>query len=287
MAHCPTPILVVSPAESRGGAFKTYDTLAAGALDVLERPSGKPLRGGWEKRYAAALKGVSRIPVVRRPAGLLERLALGPGALRGNRIEPPPIPRSAELVAIGASTGGPAAIIEIVRALPRDFRLPILVVLQVNDPFPTAFADWFDNQTGRRVKCAEHGESLESLAGRIVLAPRDRHLIVRDGRLALTTDPPRHERRPSVDVLFDSIAQERGAAAAACLLTGVGADGAAGLLAIREAGGLTIAQDARTSLIYGMPRAARLIDAAERELPLQLIGPTLAALAAKDADAHV
>jgi len=110
------------------------------------------------------------------------------------------------------------------------------------------------------------------------MAPPDQHLTVRGGRLRLGTGPERHSCRPSVDVLFESVANEIGGAATACLLTGMGRDGAAGLLAIRRAGGFTIAQDEATSVVYGMPREAVLLGAADRVLPLGEIGPALAGL---------
>ena len=121
---------------------------------------------------------------------------------------------------------------------------------------------------------------LAAAAGRVMVAPGGRHLVLRDGRLRLTGDPERHSCRPSVDVLFESVAQECGAAAAACLLTGMGKDGALGLAKIRAAGGLTIAQDESTSVIYGMPREAVLLDAATHVLRLPEIAPRLAALQA-------
>jgi two-component system chemotaxis response regulator CheB len=104
-------------------------------------------------------------------------------------------------------------------------------------------------------------------------------LEVRGGRLVLTDGPERHSCKPSVDVLFESVARELGPRTAACLLTGMGRDGAAGLLAIKQAGGLTIAQDEATSVVYGMPREAVLLGAASRVLPLDEIGPALVALA--------
>ena len=110
------------------------------------------------------------------------------------------------------------------------------------------------------------------------MAPPDQHLVVRDGRFRLTRDPERHSCRPSIDVLFDSIAREMGAATIAALLTGMGRDGATGLLGIRRAGGATIAQDEATSTVYGMPREAAALDAATRILPLGEIAPAIAAL---------
>ncbi len=110
------------------------------------------------------------------------------------------------------------------------------------------------------------------------MAPPGKHLVVERGKLRLTLAPERHSCRPSVDVLFESVASELGALAAGCLLTGMGKDGAAGLLRIRHAGGLTIAQDEATSVIYGMPREAALLGAPERVLPLGEIGRAISAL---------
>jgi two-component system chemotaxis response regulator CheB len=154
------------------------------------------------------------------------------------------------------------------------------LVLHINEPFGTAFADWLDGQTDHRVTLAADGEPLAATASRVLMAPPGRHLELAGGRLRLTLAPERHSCRPSVDVLFESVAGELGAAAAACLLTGMGRDGAAGLLAVRRAGGLTIAQDEATSVVYGMPREAVLLGAAARVLPLPEIGAALAALAA-------
>ncbi len=111
------------------------------------------------------------------------------------------------------------------------------------------------------------------MSGRVVIAPPDRHLIVSGGRLRVTSDPERHSCRPSVDVLFESLAREYGPSAAAALLTGMGRDGASGLLDIRRAGGFTIAQDEATSVVYGMPREAAQLGAAVQVLPLSEIGP--------------
>jgi two-component system chemotaxis response regulator CheB len=168
--------------------------------------------------------------------------------------------------------------VEILRDLPPTFRLPLLFVLHIADPFAAAFADWLDAQTGRRVAFAQDGDRVSAAAGRVLMAPAGRHLAVRNRRLRLTLDPERHSCRPSVDVLFESVAQDYGPAAAACLLTGMGRDGALGLLRIRQAGGVTIAQDEASSVVHGMPREAILLGAADRVLPLDEIGHALAAL---------
>lgn len=279
MAHCPTPILVVSSSFNRGELFKTYDALAAGAVDVLEKPTGTEPAGVWERTLLAQVKLVARIRVITHPRLRLAGLGQSPAP-----AVPPAAARSPErqaaVLAIGASTGGPAAIVEVLRGLPAAFRLPILMVLHISEPFGLAFAEWLDGQTGRRVAYARDGDPVARGHGNVALAPPGRHLAVRDGRLCLLDEPERHSCRPSVDVLFESVAREYGRAAAAVLLTGMGRDGAAGLLDIRRAGGLTFAQDEATSVVYGMPREAALLGAAERVLPLKEIGPALGALVA-------
>jgi two-component system chemotaxis response regulator CheB len=122
--------------------------------------------------------------------------------------------------------------------------------------------------------------------GRVTMAPPESHMVLRTGRVRLTQDPARHSCRPSVDVLFESAAKEYGPSAIACLLTGMGRDGAAGLLEVRRAGGFTIAQDEETSVVYGMPREAAILGAVEQELPLAQIGPALSALAEQKDEAR-
>jgi two-component system chemotaxis response regulator CheB len=278
MAHCPTPILVVSASTNRGELFKIYEALAAGAVDVLDKPTGTEVEGAWEQRFLSTVKLVARIRVITHPRARLAGLRkpapeVVPASIGARRPA-----QKHDLVAIGASTGGPAAIVEILRGLPAEFQLPILLVLHINEPFGTAFADWLDGQTSRRVACPKDGAPLASAVGRVMVAPGGRHLVVRDGRLHLTTDLERHSCRPSVDVLFESVAREHGASAAACLLTGMGKDGALGLLKIRQAGGTTIAQDEASSVIYGMPREAAMLGAATHVLRLGEIAPRLASL---------
>jgi two-component system chemotaxis response regulator CheB len=278
MAHCPTPILVVSASINRGELFKIYDALAAGAVDVLEKPTGTEAEGAWERRFLSTLKLVARISVITHPRARLAGLRRQTLDVLPPSTDPQQPARKYDLVAIGASTGGPAAIVEVLRGLPAEFRLPILLVLHINEPFGAAFADWLDGQTGRRVSHPKDGAPLDSAIGRVIMAPGGRHLVVRDGRLRLTVDRERHSCRPSVDVLFESVAQEYGTSAAACLLTGMGKDGAQGLLKIRAAGGMTIAQDETTSVIYGMPREAVMLGAAMHVLPIGEIGSRLASL---------
>jgi two-component system chemotaxis response regulator CheB len=274
MAHCPTPILVVSSSTNRGELFQTYQALAAGAVDVLEKPRGDEPDGEWEARFVATVKLVSRIKVITHPRARLAQ------SVAPRSFEPTVhagAPRG--LVALGASTGGPGALVSVLRALPAPLPVPVLIVVHIGKPFGAAFADWLDAQTPHRVSFATDGELLSRAAGRVVLAPPDMHMVVEAGRILLTTDAERHSCRPSVDVLFESIAREA-TPCVACLLTGMGRDGASGLLMIRKAGGITIAQDEASSVVFGMPREAILLGGASRVLPLAEIGPAVTTLVA-------
>jgi two-component system chemotaxis response regulator CheB len=172
-------------------------------------------------------------------------------------------------------------VVQVLHGIPTGLAVPLLLVVHIGEPFGASFADWLDGQTRHRVRLARDGEALDADAVRV--APPGRHLRVRAGRLRLDDGAERHSCRPSVDVLFESLAQECGAACAAALLTGMGADGALGLAAIRNAGGYTIAQDEASCVVYGMPREAARLDAARRILPLESIGPALASLAGAEA----
>lgn len=275
MAHCPTPILIVSSSTNRGELFRTYEALAAGAVEVLEKPRGDEPDGAWEATFLSTLKLVSRIKVITH---LRARLRTRSQALTLDREDARPLepehPR--QVIAIGASTGGPGALVSVLQAIPRGFRPPILIVLHIGEPFGVAFPERLGGRIDRAVAFATPGETISSLAGQVRMAPPGRHLIVRDGCLHLSAEPERHYCRPSVDVLFESVARDVGPAAVGCLLSGMGRDGAAGLLAIRQAGGFTIAQDEATSVVYGMPREAALMGAAVRVLPLDEIGPAMA-----------
>jgi two-component system chemotaxis response regulator CheB len=279
MAHCPTPILIVSSSTNRGEVFKTYEALAAGAIEVLEKPTGNEADGEWERMFRGTVKLVSRVRTITHVRARLSSLGQS-RPVAGAFASTHPLPRGQhQVVAIGASTGGPGAVLEILRALPRGFDLPLLLVLHINEPFAAAFAEWLDGQTGFRVSYAVDGQLVSGTCGRVTMAPPDSHLVVRNGRLRLTRDPERHSCRPAVDVLFESLAVDCGPSTAACLLTGMGRDGAAGLLEIRRAGGLTMAQDEASSVVYGMPREAVLLGGVDRVLALADIGPSIAALA--------
>jgi len=286
MAYCPTPILIVSASTNRGDLFKTFDALAAGALEALDKPKGNELDDDWEKKLVATVKFISRIKVITHPRARLGRMGQTPAPSTLVKQASKSLQNSGRLraVAIGVSTGGPAALIEILRGLPDGFQPPILLVIHVGKLFTPAFAEWLDKQSPVRVGYAVDGELLPPCGDtRVLMAPPDKHLVLSQGKLQLTQDFERNSCRPSIDVLFESFAQELGAEGAACLLTGMGKDGAAGLLAIRRAGGRTIAQDEATSVVFGMPREAILLGAAEQVLALDQIASRLGVLAGAQA----
>lgn len=276
MAHSPTPILVVSSAENRGALFNTYEALAAGAVDVLDK--AHPDDVDWEARFVAAVRLVSKIRVITHPRARLGALA--------RHVPPSVLPvatpsRELQVVALGASTGGPGALVTVLNGMPV-LDLPTFVVLHIDSPFAVSFAQWLGSQTSRVVTIASDREAVPSgPPGRVIFAPPDRHLVVERRTLRLVDSPPRNFCRPSIDTLFESVAAEYGAGAAAGLLTGMGRDGAAGLLAIRHAGGATFAQDEASSIVYGMPKEALAYGAVDRTLPLDELGPAIGRVAGK------
>ncbi|HEX3596714.1 MAG TPA: chemotaxis-specific protein-glutamate methyltransferase CheB [Polyangiaceae bacterium] len=271
MAYCPTPILIVSASTNRGELFRTYEALAAGAVDVLDKDVAGT--ADWEEKFISTLKIVARVHVITHPRARLVASGIVPSLAPAVHVG------RHRVVAIGASTGGPGALLRVLGAFPVNAPLPILVVLHLNERFGTAFAEWLNGQLPLDVTYAEDSEVLVGRRGQVIMAPPSRHMVVQGGRIRVTDGPERHSCRPSVDVLFESVAHEYRDGAIGCLLTGMGRDGAAGLLAIRGAGGRTIAQDEATSVVYGMPREAAILGSAERILPLDRIGPALAGLA--------
>ena len=274
MAYCPTPILIVSASVNRGELFKTYEALAAGALDVLEKPTGDTVIAGWERKLISTVKLISRIKVITHPRARLDWMRNGGQAIEAGE---PQGKSERRVVAIGASTGGPSAVLQIVRSLPATFPLPILVVIHLAQAFAVALAEWLDGQSALRVRYAQDGEPLPKCG--VIMAPAGRHLLLSRGQLRLSDGPERHSCRPSVDVLFESLARELGSGSILCLLTGMGKDGARGLLAARQAGAITWAQDEVSSVVFGMPAEAIRLGAAQRVLSLGEIAPALLALA--------
>jgi two-component system chemotaxis response regulator CheB len=190
-------------------------------------------------------------------------------------------------VAIGGSTGAPAVISQILTALPGDLRAPVLIVQHMARGFCTGFVEWLDGKTALRVKIAEAGE--RALPGCAYVAPDDRHLgIDAGGRLILQDGEPQDGFRPSISALFRSIAASRRHRAIGVILTGMGRDGVAGMLELKRAGGLTIAQDEQSCVVFGMPREAIRHEAADHVLmPSDIVAMIRATVLSKPQPSHV
>jgi two-component system chemotaxis response regulator CheB len=187
---------------------------------------------------------------------------------------------SIRFIVMGASTGGPKAIHSILSSLTPPFPLPITIVQHIETGFDKGFADWLQAETGHRCVLVSHS-GCAAEAGTVYIAPTDFHLLIQDSRLVLDDGPRILNQKPAVDALFRSAASAFGARAAAVLLTGMGTDGADGCREVKRLGGVCIVQDAKTSLIFGMPRAAIESGGATTVLLLQAIGPALESLAGK------
>jgi two-component system chemotaxis response regulator CheB len=269
MAFCPTPILIVSSSINRGEVLRTLDALAAGAVDVLDKPGEGEADEAWDRKLKSALRVCARVKVITHPRAKL-----------GSPTPPRPAGGGVDLIAIGASTGGPQALLQILPALGAEFPLPLLLVVHLDARFDASFVDWLDGLSPLRVVQAQDGMPVPPPGqGRVIVAPSGRHLVVDAGRLRLFDGPERHSCRPSIDTLFESLAKDQGRRVMACLLTGMGTDGAQGLAAIQARGGMTMAQDEGSSVVFGMPREAIRLGAANVVLPLERIAPLLIDLA--------
>jgi two-component system chemotaxis response regulator CheB len=283
MAERPTPIVVIADAVEETGLRISMNALRAGALTVVEKPLG-PSREGWERVAEAIctqLYIMSQVPVIRRrPPGLgFGEAACGalggsaPGALAGSQWPAAPRTRPA-LVGIAASTGGPPALARVLGGLPADFAVPVLLVQHMGAPFMEGFAAWLDGLVPPRVQIAQ--DRAIPRPGHVYVAPGDRHLAITAGGLMQVSEaPPVGGQRPAADVMFASMARHLGPRGMGILLTGMGEDGARGLTALHEAGGLTLAEDATSAVVYGMPAAAARMGGVSALLPLDLIGPRL------------
>lgn len=265
MRHRPMPVVVVSSMtpERSDAAVRA---LALGAIDVIPKPGSQYTVPDVAGRLVAAIRTAAAARI-RRPAE-----APAPPALFDLRT-------TDRVVAIGASTGGTQAIEAVLRALPPN--APGTVVVQhMPEGFTRSFAERLDGVSPMAVREAADGDRV--VQGLALIAPGGRHLVLkRSGAqyiVRVKDGPLVHFQKPAVDVLFRSVAATAGANAVGVILTGMGADGAQGLLAMREAGARTLAQDEETSVVFGMPKVAIALGAAERVLPLEALAPAVLAL---------
>lgn len=260
MSERPVPVLALHPGILSGQ--DAFQALALGALDVLERPLS-PGADFWAT--------VSRKLVMLAQVKAVRQVSSRPGSrvLRED-APPPPYP----LVAVAASLGGPKAVAQLLASIPGGFPAPIAYCQHISEGFTGGLAHWLASETALRVKEAEPGAVMER--GTVYIAPSGSHLLVRpEGRLELDSGPPLRGFRPSCDMLLTSAGEAFGSRCIGVILTGMGRDGARGLKEIRDRGGRTIAQDEATSVVWGMPREAVQLGAAQEVLPLERIGPAL------------
>lgn len=250
LAQTGIPIVVVSASFDKREVDTAFECLAAGAVATMEKPDGPTYQAipgmGAELRatvreFAGVEIRVRRLFPSRRPPGLLV-----PDVSRA---------RAPRIIGIAASTGGPFILSEILRALPADYPIPILLVQHISPGFEPGFADWLGRQVQAPVQIALRGE--RAVAPGIYIAPQGRHLMIENAGI-LELAPPELDdiHVPSADRLFLSLASAYGARAAGVILTGMGEDGVNGLARIHEAGGRVVAQDEESSVVWGMPGSA-------------------------------
>jgi two-component system, chemotaxis family, protein-glutamate methylesterase/glutaminase len=272
MRRAPLPVILFST-HSKEGAYSTLKALALGAVDFIAKPTDAA--GGHLETIADLL--IEKIKVAKRASGRKlppAQVSIDPpDQKKGLRNSLPPN----RIIAIGISTGGPNALQFVLSQIPGDFPASILVVQHMPEGFTEMFARRLDECCALDVQEAKSGDLL--VAGRVLICPGNRHLMARRmprGDMAVLSDgPPVNGHRPSVDVLFHSVAQEFGPTAVGVLMTGMGEDGAEGLGAIKASGGMTVAQSEDTCVVSGMPRAAILKGHANKVVPLDTMGTFL------------
>jgi two-component system, chemotaxis family, protein-glutamate methylesterase/glutaminase len=280
MRDRPTPIVVVSASVEREDLRVTMNALRAGALTVLEKPSGATSSEyeALAERLCTQLAIMSQVKVIRRRGAVK---GLGPaqdGSSRnsglanlGPRVRPLAVSGESgeQVLGIVASTGGPSALAQVLSGLGADFPLPVLVVQHIAASFLDGFASWLESVCPFSVEIVRDRAALQK--GKVYMAAPDRHLCAFKAFVQADAGPPVSAQRPSGTVLFQSMARVHGSQAIGVLLTGMGEDGAEGLLRLRECGGYTIAEHESTAVVYGMPAEAVRLGAACESLPLSSI----------------
>jgi len=267
MAEMPRPIVMVSASYNKNEHTLSFDALQAGALSILEKPTMYDTPE-IQNFMVDQLRLMSEVKVVRRwDKTRYARGVKPPALIRNGRSK-------TQLLAVASSTGGPGVLSKILTQLPADFPVPVLIVQHIMAGFSIGLATWLNQLAPLEVRLAQQGD--EPRAGQVLIAPDDHHMVVDSrGRISLNEDPPLNGLRPSANYLFHSVAKVYGATAIGLILTGMGNDGAEGLLALRATGAHTIAQNEATCIVFGMPAVAIEIGAAEQVLPTEKIGPAL------------
>ena len=273
MSRAPTPIVMFTSSAIAIKRKIAFEALAAGALDVFHKPApGEPGHAAAEE-FRKLLTLLAPIKVITRPAPRTRPVVPQPRKpLAG-------IPRT---LAVAASTGGPVALVKVLKSLPPTFPACVLLVQHQPPEFMQGFIEWLADNIALPVKMAKDGDALRP--GVVLVAPGDHHMrLGDDGRIKLDRGEPIHACRPAADALFSSVARVAGSRSIGVLLTGMGQDGARGLLEMKQAGAITIAQDESTSVVYGMPKSAVEMGATDHVLPIDAIGEFVHALATSGA----
>jgi two-component system, chemotaxis family, protein-glutamate methylesterase/glutaminase len=277
MAKTPTPIVVVSGLLESDVAL-SLQAIEAGALAVVAKPPDRqnPQFAEKSRQLLTTLRAMSSVKVIsRRVYRQFDTGELLPLELAMNEKQAQP-----ELIAIGASTGGPSALLRLLQALPKELPVPLLIVQHMPSEFIAGLVRWLAGASPLKIETARDGMLLER--GVVIVASGGSHLTVaRQGaRLIarLIEERGNHRHQPSVDMLMESVAKVCGGSAIGVILTGMGDDGAKGLLAMRQAGAATLVQDEASSTVFGMPRAAIEIGAAQQVLPLANLASKIAKL---------
>ncbi|ABK44343.1 response regulator receiver modulated CheB methylesterase [Magnetococcus marinus MC-1] len=287
MSSHPTPIVVISSSVDDEELKITFRAIEVGALSVLEKPHGpgNPQFESNRREIVEMVRAMADVKVFRHQRYRGERVGAGvgssPAPTSSCSCSSMPSSRSPaqpfELVAVGASTGGPQALHALLRNLPADFPLPICVVQHISPGFVGGLIQWLNTDSALRVKMAEQGELLR--AGQVYFAQDGKHLQVNramDGGLqAGYVLEPESLHRPAVDQLFNSVARECGAMAIGVILTGMGDDGAKGMKRMQERLAMTIAQDEASCVVAGMPRSAVKCGAVKEIVEMDRVGPRL------------
>jgi len=285
MAASPTPILVYSAHVGGEESANALEALAAGAVDVLAKPGpdDKISLDDYADQVRKRLRVAARVRVITHPRGKLRSRGLATGQerptlLSTTQAQPVESRQGVRLIAIGASTGGPQALHTVLKDLPLDLEQAVLVVQHMADGFIPGLVAWLDQLVPLPVMQATDGGRM--LPGTVTVAPSGGNLLVADDRMRVRLVPPEPNQFhvPGIDQCFRSIADTLGPDAVGVLLTGMGRDGAAGLKAMRDRGAATLGQDEATSTVYGMPKEAALLDAVDRQVPVDEIAAVLSGL---------
>ncbi len=282
MCESPTPIVIVTASVMRSDMDLTFEALRAGALTVVRKPGMADPETC--DRVIQAVRLMSDVPVVHRWDGRDEKERDEPDSLdREVWRLPEDVRRRIQRIGIASSTGGPEALAKILGPLPADFPVPILVVQHITRGFAVGLAEWLDSMTALRVSLAGHGEIPRP--GTVLLAPDDYHMRISDGGvIELCKEPPYKGSRPSANHLFHSLTKTYGARSMGIILTGMGDDGVEGLTDLHRAGGLVLAQEEQSCVVYGMPGEAVTRNIVDRVLTLDQMAKTLSQLVRRQGD---